>query len=332
MSKVSVVILNWNGLRHLARCLDALWAQTFTDFEVILVDNGSTDGSVEWIAEHAPQARLLRNAVNAGYAAANNQAIRASQAPFVATLNNDTQVEPGWLEALVAAADDPSVGSCASKMLFAARPEVINSTGICLDVTGFAWDRRGGELDDEREREPVEIFGPCAGAALYRRAMLDQIGLFDEAFFAYLEDVDLAWRAQMAGWRCLYAPTARVYHVHSATSVEGSPFKNHMLGRNKVWLIAKNYPLGRMLLHLPFILSYDLGAVLFALITRREGSLLVGRLEGLAELPRVWRQRRGVQALWRKDVSWRRWLDPLDPPWRVWARYDTLRRALWEGK
>jgi len=156
----------------------------------------------------------------------------------MATLNNDTQAAPRWLEELVAAMQGQDmVGMVASKMLFAHRPEIINSTGICLDPAGIAWDRRGGEVDANEEFGPAEVFGPCAGAAPYHRAMLDQVGLFDEDFFCYLEDVNLAWQARLMGWRCLYVPTARVYHVHAGMGQERSPFKNYLLGRNKVWTI-----------------------------------------------------------------------------------------------
>lgn len=326
--KVSVVILNWNGRRYLDDCLTSLEAQNYPGFEVILVDNGSTDGSVEWVAGRFPQVQVIRNETNVGFAAGNNQAIRASQAEFVVTLNNDTRVEPGWLAALVAAAEeDPAVGMCASKMLFAGRPGIINSTGINLDPVGIAWDRRGGELDDGQETEPTEVFGPCAGAALYRRAMLDQIGLFDERFFAYMGDVDLAWRARLAGWCCLYVPRARVYHVHSATAREGSPFKNRLLGRNKIWTIAKNYPTARLALYLPLIMLYDLAAVLYALAVRRDISSLQGRLQGLRGLSDVWRQRRRIQALRRgnRGRPWHHYLSSLVPPWRVAARYRHLR-------
>ena len=196
MPTTTVIIPNWNGQHLLAPCLLALAAQTNQDREVVLVDNGSQDGSVEWVRSRFPTVRLLAQERNLGFAAAINQGILASNSRYVVTLNNDTEPEPNWLAALVSAAEnDPTVGMCASKMLFADRPGIINSTGICLDRAGIAWDRRGGEPDDGREIEPVEVFGPCGGAALYRRAMLDQIGLFDEDFFAYLEDVDLAWRA-----------------------------------------------------------------------------------------------------------------------------------------
>jgi len=327
--RVAVIILNWNGQRYLEGCLSAVFAQTFGEFEAILVDNGSTDGSVAWLKTHFPQVRLICNPHNAGFARANNQAIRSTDAELIATLNNDARVEPGWLAALVEAVDsDPTVGMVASKILFADQPDMIDSAGIALDPMGIAWNRLGGMPDSSAEAAvPTEVFGPCAAAALYRRAMLDQIGLFDEDFFAYLEDVDLAWRARLAGWRCLYAPAARVYHVHSATSVEGSPFKNRLLGRNKVWLIAKNYqPAGRLLAHLPLIALYDLATIFYALVARGNVHQLLGRVEGLAGLPRAWRKRRVVRGLDRRKCAspWHRHLDPMVWPWQVPRRYRHL--------
>jgi len=329
--RVSIVIVNWNGLHHLKRCLPAVFAQTFTDFDVTLVDNGSTDGSVEWVKSNCPQVRLIQNTRNVGFARGNNQAIRSSDAEFIVTLNNDTRVEPGWLAALVEAVEsDPTVGMVASKILFSDRPGMINSAGIALDPVGIAWDRLGGTPDDPNERAPVEVFGPCAGAALYRRTMLDQIGLFDEDFFAYMEDVDLAWRARLAGFRCLYAPSARVHHVHSATGIEGSPFKSRLLGRNKIWLIAKNYgPTGRLLIYLPLIVLYDLAAVAFALVARGDVHSLLGRIDGIIGLPRAWRKRRAVQALAQSEhgASWHCHLEPLAWPWRVPQRYRHIATA-----
>jgi hypothetical protein len=326
--RFAVIIVNWNGRHHLDGCLTALQAQTFTSFDAILVDNGSTDGSVEWVETHFPKVRLIRNTHNVGFAPGNNQAIRSTEAEFIATLNNDTQVAPGWLAALIAAAEsDPTVGMVASKMLFADRPDTINSAGIALDPVGIAWDRLGGMPDDPDGKTPVEVFGPCAGAALYRRAMLDQIGLFDEDFFAYLEDVDLAWRARLAGWRCLYAPAAHVYHAHSATGVEGSAFKSRLLGRNKVWLIAKNYgPTRRLLAFLPLVVLYDLAAVAFALIAQGNVHSLLGRIDGLLGLPRAWRKRRSVQALTQNNrgAPWYHYLEPLAWPWQVPRRYRHL--------
>lgn len=326
--RVAVIVLNWNGQHLLGRCLGALQAQTCRDAEVVLVDNGSTDGSVAFVRQHFPQVRLIVNSENLGFAAANNQAIRATDSEFVALLNNDTEPAPDWLAELLRAADlDERVGACASRMLFAHQPETINSAGVALDRAAIAWDWRGGERDDPAERAPEEVFGACAGAALYRRAMLDDIGLLDEDFFAYLEDVDLAWRAQWAGWRALSVPTARVLHLHSATTREGSPFKNRLLGRNKVWLIAKNYPWPHLLCYLPAILFYDLGALPFVLLWRRDWGPLLGRLEGLAGLGKALRKRRALRPLRRlpaRTVLGR--MAPLAAPWRIWQRYAHLYR------
>ena len=196
---VSIIVVNWNGLGLLKPCLASLRRQTFKSFEIIVVDNGSSDGSVPWLLQQS-DVRLLTNTTNYGFAAANNQGIRASRAPFLALLNNDTEVESTWLAALLNAVDDSNVGMVASLMCFASRPTIVQSAGIAIDRTAIAWDRFGGlPVDNSSVCQPADIFGPSAGAALYRRAMLDEIGLLDEQFFAYLEDVDLAWRAQRAG-------------------------------------------------------------------------------------------------------------------------------------
>jgi hypothetical protein len=213
--------------------MSALAAQTSRDFEVIVVDNGSQDGSVEWLDAHAPNVRLVRNQANLGFAMANNQGIRASSAPLVAALNNDALPEPEWLETLVSAAEQaPEAGMFASKILLRESDGRMDSAGIEVDRAGIAWNRRWGEHDLGEESTCVEVFGPSAAAAVHRRAILDHIGLFDEDYFIYYEDVDLAWRAQWAGWRCVYVPQAVVHHEHSATTVRGSPFKNYLLGRN----------------------------------------------------------------------------------------------------
>lgn len=316
-----VVIPNWNGRHLLARCLGALAAQTYRDFAVVIADNGSTDGSVEYVSAHFPDVLVIANAENRGFAVATNQGIRALESRYVATLNNDTEVDPGWLASLIAAMESaPDVGMCASKMLFADRPTMINSTGICVDRVGIAWDCRGGEPDDPDEVEPVEVFGPCAGAALYRRSMLDAVGLFDEDFFLYMEDVDLAWRARAAGWRCLHVPAARVIHHHSATSGEGSPLKSFHLGRNKVWLLLKNYPARALWHHIPLVVVYDMAGVLFALAARRDVHALRGRLAGFAGAVRMLRKRQALAS--RPDAIY---LSSLVWPWKVTERYRHLR-------
>jgi GT2 family glycosyltransferase len=320
MPRAAIIIPTWNGRELLSACLDALGLQSERDFEVIVVDNGSCDGTAEWLQQRHPTVRLISNQSNAGFARAANQGIDAAAADYLAVLNNDTEPEPQWLAELLAVASaDSRTGMVASKMLFAHRPSQINSAGICVDVTGIAWDRLGGTLDKPEEAAPVEIFGPCGGAALYRREMLDEIGLFDGSFFAYLEDVDLAWRGRAAGWRCLYAPRARVLHRHSATALEGSPFKRYQLGRNKVWLIAKNYPFRELWWAAPLMVLYDLAAVLYALIERRDVHALRGRVAGLASVLPRFRQRGRSHS--RRDIPF---LSPLVAPWRVSERYRHL--------
>ena len=324
---VSIIVVNWNGREYLEDCLSATLAQTYPNFEVVVVDNGSTDGSPDFITGRFPQVRLIRNAANIGFAAANNQGIEATSSPYVATLNNDTQSDPRWLEELARAIEtEEQVGMVASKMVFAGRPDVIQSTGINLDRVGIAWDRQGGELDDTQETYPIEVFGACAGAALYRREMLADVGLFDEDLFLYLEDVDLAWRARLRGWRCLYVPGARVAHHHSASTGEGSPFKNRLLGRNKVWAIAKDYPSPQIWWYLPIIVAYDLAAVGYALIARRDVTPLQGRLLGLRGLPDMLAKRHVIQR--RRRVTWRTMaavMSPPESPLAVLRRYQHLR-------
>jgi len=243
MTNVSIIIPSLNGRHLLAECLPALMKQTYLNYDVIVIDNGSNDNSVDWLKRSYPHVTIIENDKNLGFAAAINQGIRNSKSQYVVTLNNDVVVDPDWLESLVNIADtDSRLGMCASKMVFWHQPTMINSRGISIDRAGIVWDRDGGQDDALWTDEKREVFGPCAGAALYRRKMLDVIGLFDEAYFVYFEDVDLAWRARAAGWECAYVDTARACHHHSATSVRGSQFKNIQLGKNKVRLLLKNYP------------------------------------------------------------------------------------------
>jgi len=251
---------------------------------------------VEFVSQRFPQVEIIRNEENLGFAYANNQAILASESEYVATVNNDVQLDPYWLEERVRVVECyPDVGMFACKVLYYHNREIIDSAGIWVDRLGTAWNRLWGERDAEDDREPVEVFGPCAAAALYRREMLDEIGLFDEAFFAYLEDADLAWRARLAGWKCLYVPAARAYHIHSATGGMNPGMKRYLLARNRIWMIAKNYPDPQVLLNLPPIVLFDLASLLYNLCLRRDLAALNGRLAGVAGLAPTLRKRRQVQ-------------------------------------
>lgn len=327
-SRVAVVIPNYNRCDLLRSCLQAVVSQTFRDLAVVVVDNGSTDGSVEVVQREFPQVALIRNPTNRGFAVAMNQGIAGSRSEYVASLNNDTIAEPDWLEQLVVALDDnPDAGMAASTLLFSSPQGMINSAGICVDRLGIAWDRWGGRC--ERQAHGISsVFGASAGAALYRRRMLDHIGLFDEDYFCYHEDVDLAWRAQLAGWRAVYVPDAVVVHLHSATSRDGSPFKNRLLARNKIWTIIKNYPMPYLMYYLPLVLLYDWLAVIYGTVQMRDPNVMLGRLEGFGRLAQMWSKRRTVQQQRRVPASLvLSRMEPVEAPPAVLQRYAHIRKV-----
>lgn len=304
---VSLIIPTWNGRKHLFRCIESVLKQTYKNCTTIVVVNGNGDGTLDAL-KSVSCLRIIVNQKNLGFATAVNQGILASASRYVGVLNDDAFPEPEWLEALLETAEsDPHVGSWASLMVFDHNPGIVQSAGIAIDRAAIAWDRlRGHPIDDARE--PCEVFGASAGAALYRREMLREIGLFDGRFFAYLEDVDLAWRAQVAGWRCRYVPQAVVRHQTSASLGENSPLKKQLKARNKIWMVAKNAPLA----DLPLILFYDWAAVLYSLLVEKDPHPLLGRLKGLQGIRPFLKDRRpGRPQL----------LEPLVPPWRVPERW-----------
>lgn len=287
----SVVIVNFNGKQHLERCLPALAAQTERSFEVIVVDNASTDGSTEWLVAQQPAVRVICSPRNVGFAAGNNLGIRAARGEWIATLNSDTEVEPDYLERLVAATQDARVGMVAPLMLEFNRRDYIDAAGIRVDRAGVAWNRLAGTRAGALTATSP-VWGACAGAALYRRAMLDRIGLFDEDYFGFYEDVDLAWRARRAGWECLLVPAARVYHVHGGSFGRTSPLKLYLLARNRWWTLLKNYPMPALLLYLPFIVVVDLLALLRSLVVDRSLAPLRGRADALRTVRQSLNKRR----------------------------------------
>ncbi len=302
----SVVIPNWNGARHLPVCLEALRRQTYPHLEILLVDNGSADGSLELLARDYPEVRVLALGRNLGLTGGNNAGFRAAQGQVLVSLNNDTEVAAGFVEALVAALlERPEAGMAAAKMLLFDRRDVIHSAGDGYGVDGIPFNRGVWERDEGQFDEPGWIFGGCGGAVAYRRAMLDQVGLFDESFFMYCEDVDLNWRAQLAGWGCWYTPDAVVYHKLSATG--GGPIASYYTGRNTLWVVAKDVPGALLRRHWSCMLRAQWGIArdaLWALRGEAARARLRGQLAGLAGWPRVWRQcRPAVQASQRAPLE-----------------------------
>lgn len=260
---VSILIVNYNGAQWLASCLASLLAQTYRSFEVIVVDNDSTDDSCAMIERQFPTIRLIRSETNVGFAEGNNVGLAAARGDMIATLNTDTRAEPDYMEKLIAPMQDARVGACAPLMLEMERPEIVDAAGIRMDAFGFAWNIGAGEAADHFS-VTAEVFGACAGAALYRRAMLDAIGFFDGDYFGFYEDADLAWRARNAGWETVCVPAARVYHQHGASFGKIAPRKTFLIARNRWWTMFKNYSATRFALMLPLLAVADLFSLLAA--------------------------------------------------------------------
>jgi len=252
-SLISVVIVNWNGKHLLGECLDSLFAQSVGGVEIILVDNGSQDGSVGYVLERYRDVRVVSLPENIGFAGGNNAGIRIASGKYIALLNNDTKVDHEWIPSLLKEAESSPahVGMWASKILSYDNPDIIDNVGLLMYPDGLGRGKGRMEKDEGQYDQTGEAFFPSGCAGLYRRKMLDEIGLFDEEFFAYADDVDLGLRARLAGWQCLYVPSAKVYHKYSASSSAHSPFKAFLVERNRIWVLLKYYPV-EMILISPF--------------------------------------------------------------------------------
>ncbi|HXF68931.1 MAG TPA: glycosyltransferase family 2 protein [Thermoflexus sp.] len=299
---ISVIIPNWNGAAHLPTCLEALRRQTYARREVLVVDNGSTDDSLQLLARY-PEVRVLTLGRNRGFAGAVNEGIRAARGEIIVLLNNDTEASPTWLEALAAAFErHPDAGLLASRIMLFDRRDVFHSAGDYYRVDGIPGNRGVWEKDVGQYDREEEVFSACGAAAAYRRELFDDIGLFDEDFFYSCEDVDLAWRAQIAGWNCWYVPTAVVYHKLSATG--GGPTASFYDGRNFIYLIAKDYPVGLLRRFWPRVVRAQLRIAWEAFRAWRGAAArarLRGMLMGLLTWPRVARKRPHVFARRRRS-------------------------------
>jgi GT2 family glycosyltransferase len=288
--------------------------------ELILVLN-QADGTVEAEARSlVPEATVLDAGGNLGFAGGVVRGMRQAQGEWIALVNDDATVDPrAFVEMLAAARSSDDVGSVAAQIRFADRPAVINSAGIDVDRLGVASDRLLGSPVGRSETVPTEVFGASAGAALYRRSMLDEIGGFDESFFAYLEDADVAWRARMMGWRCLYAPAALVHHHHSTTLGHRSPRKYLLVGRNRLRLLAKNASTRQLARNAVGMAVYDVSYVVYVAARQRTLAPLRGRVCGLLE----WRRYRAAGAPYRCAI----YLSP-----RSGFRAALARERSWAGR
>ena len=303
----------------LADCLRSLESQTFEPFEIVVVDN-SGDGRVK---AEGVRMRVIANQRNVGFGAAVNQAFRDSSAPFLATLNDDASAHPGWLAALVSATEqNPRAGMCASQVLMAdsessADLKALDSAGMLIAADGSSKQRGHGRPPGEFASS-IETLLPSASAALYRRQMLEEVGLFDESFFLYCEDTDLGLRARWAGWDCLYAPQAVVEHRYSHSAGRASPLKAYYVERNRLALAIRNFPLP-MLLRAPAVALARYFWHLVSLVAGRgkaaefhkagHGALILpflalrAHLAVLIRLPRLLEERRSIRATRRVSPS-----------------------------
>ncbi len=294
---ISVVIPNWNGAHHLPVCLESLRRQTHPRVEVIIADNGSSDESLELLARDYAEVRTLALGENRGFTGACNAGMRAAQGEIVVLLNNDTEVAPRWLEEVAAAFQrHPGAGIIASKMLLFDQRDTFHTAGDFFRVDGTPGNRGVWQKDTGQFEREEHVFSACGGSAAYRKTMLDQVGLLDDDFFFSCEDLDLAWRAQLSGWRCIYAPRAVVYHKLSATG--GGVTASFYDGRNSIYLLVKDYPGDLWRTHWRAILRAQLRITAEALRAWRGEAArarLRGQLTGLLHVPRMLRKRRAVQ-------------------------------------
>lgn len=296
VGSVAVVVVNASSGAHIGRTLDALARQTVRPRRTIVVDNASADGSADAIARLHPDAELVRLAENVGFAAASNLGARlAGGCDWIATLNPDAFPEPGWLEALLGAADaNPAYASFGSRLVCAADEAVLDGTGDRYHVNGFAWRRDHG-CSATTVRRSGEVFSPCAAAALYRRDAFLEVGGFDEAFFCYFEDTDLAFRLRLLGHRSLYVGEAVALHVGSASAGRLSDFTLFHQYRNCVWTYAKDMPWPLLVAYLPQHVLTQLLLLVWGVRRRRARIVLRAQWAALTGLPGVLARRRRVQ-------------------------------------
>jgi GT2 family glycosyltransferase len=300
----SIIIPHLNGKQHLEECLGSLRRQSFTDFEVILVDNGSSDGSQEYLRSHFPEVMLLELGKNMGFTGACIAGYKVSNGDFIVLLNNDTAADERWLETLVDAFERlPEAGSVASKMLLYDQRDVIHSAGDYYRVDGIPGNRGVWQKDSPQYNEETFVFGACGGAASYRRELLHETGFLDDDFFFSCEDVDLAWRIHLAGYKVLYSPRAVVYHKLKASSGPGA-MSSYYDGRNFLYIIWKNYPSSLLRKHWKKIARAQLAISSDALRSWRGAGArarLRGQLAGLWGFFRMRHKRAEIQAARRID-------------------------------
>ena len=336
MPKVTVIVVTWNQRAFLKECLASLRAQTFQDFELIVVDNGSSDGTAAFLNTLADQqVRVISNAANLGFCTANNQGIAAARSEFVALLNDDAVAQPEWLGAMLEAINaDPKLGMVASKIVTYRNPQIIDKVGHLIYLDGQNRGRGTGLIDEGQFDGMSETAWPDGCAALYCATMLDQIGGFDEDFFAYADDAELGLRARIAGWTAVFAPKAVVRHRVGSSLGQYSQERLFLIERNRIWLAVKLFPLPLLVLNPVFVAARGIAYAISALLGRGDlhaaskglsASALLkcfvrAQLRGLLGVPRMLSKRKKI-----KDL---RKLSSLETTRLLWRYRITLRELV----
>jgi hypothetical protein len=304
---VSVIVLNWNGGEYLRSCLDSLFTQDYDNLEVIVVDNGSTDGSIDLVKGYR-HIRLIENGENLGFAAGNNVGIRQSKGEYVVVLNNDAELEESCIKEMKRALEqDSRYGACASRILLKFEQDLLDAAGIVVCPDGLSIGRGRLEKADRYDREE-EVFFASGCCMMCRKAMLDDVKLgndyFDEAFLMYADDTDLGWRARLRGWKCVYAPEAKVYHLHSASSESYSPLKAFLVERNRIWVQVKYFPL-RLLLYGQFFTAFRYLLQAYGVLAGKGAPGAFSKTHSRTELVKILAQAwasalKGLPAVWQK--------------------------------
>lgn len=286
--KVTVVIPNYNGLKFMKTCLDSLREQSYKEFQTLVIDNASEDGSYEFVKDNYPEVRLVRFKKNYGFSAAVNKGIDLSETPYVLLLNNDTEADRDFVLELVKGIEkSDDIFSCSSKMINFNNRELMDDAGDLYSVIGWGFQRGVGQSADKYKKD-AEIFSACAGAAIYRKNVFDEIGKFDLKHFAYLEDLDVGYRAKIHGYKNMYCANAIVYHFGSGTSgSKYNPFKVKLAARNNVYLIYKNMPFLQLAVNLPLILAGFLVKYMFFRNMGYGDDYKQGFLEGIRNMHKL---------------------------------------------
>lgn len=293
---VSVVIVVWNSFAHLRLCFHSLKKQGFTDFEVVIVDNGSADNSIEYIKNFGLRVRIERLNKNEGFSTASNIGARLARGKWLVLLNADAFPEPDWLEKLLSAAEThPEFSFFSSRQIQANKPELLDGAGDVYNVSGLAWRRYYNFPSNKFGHQTEEIFSACGAAALYRREDFLQAGGFDEDYFSYFEDVDLGFRLRLAGKKCLYVPEAVVHHVGSASTGKRSDFSVYYGYRNMIWTFFKNMPSPLIWFFLPVHVVTLMFFVVY-LSFRGQGKVILRAIrDAVRGLPGVFEKRKVIQ-------------------------------------